>query len=617
LNDPAPAGELSPLQPAAVITGSVKDVRRAAQSAYGGFGMNLNISKRKGGRRYLYIEKGYRDKSTGKVRHKMIKSLGYLDELEKEYEDPIAHFREVALKMTGEEKTAGRQTITISFDGQLEMETDSRKNLGYAAILKIYHELELDKFIKNRARTGKFKFNTNSIMQLLLVSRILSPGSKKKAFEEKDRYFERFDFSQDDVYRSLTHFSAVSKDLQKHLHERIVSKYGRSTKTVYYDVTNFYFETDAEDELRVRGASKEHRPNPIVQVGLAMDQDAVPIEYEMFSGNTHDSQTFRSVIGNIRKNYGTGRIIVVADMGIITGDNIYYLKGGDRKTSRNGYVFRFSVRGGTKKFKEYVLSDKGYEKTYDKDTEELVSMIKSRITAREINVTMANGKTAKKTVYEKQVVCWSRSYSDRARAERERVVKKAVDMISEPAKYSSATSHGAARYVKELAVKTDTGEVVEGKKETAFDQEKLDDDEKYDGYAAMVTSELNLTDSEIAGIYHGLWEIEESFRITKGTFEARPVYVSLADHINAHFLTCFLALVIMRILQKKTGRKYSADRIVDCLNRISCSLEEENIYLFDYRRELSDAIGNALDIDFTRKRMRLADIKKILGEVKK
>jgi len=576
--------------------------------------LNLKQSPRKNGRVYLSIEKSYRDK-TGKPRAKTVQSLGYLDVLEKKYDDPIAHFKEVARKMTEEENLKRKVTLSINMDEGLSPGTDNRKNFGYAAILKIYHELGLHRFFNNRARNESFKFNTNSIMILLVVSRLLSPGSKKKAFEEKSRYFERFNFSLADVYRALSHYAKIAKGLQRFVHESITEKYGRDTKTIYYDVTNFYFEIDEADKMRKFGPSKEKRPNPIVQMGLAMDADGIPLHYELFPGNKVDKETFRSVIGEVRKNYDTGRIVVVADMGIITGDNIYYLTGGK---NRNGYVFSFSVRGGADAFKNYVLDNEGYIGVDGKPADEDAQFkIKSRRIARDINVTMKSGRKAKKTVYEKQVVFWSKKYADRARAQREEVVKKALDLVADPKKYNKAISYGAAKYVKNMEFDKETGEVLEGSKRPYFDYGKLAGEEKYDGYYAIVTSELHMSDKTIIDTYRGLWEIEETFRVTKGTLEARPVYVSREDRIEAHFLTCFIALVIIRLIQKKTGRQYSAERIVECLNKIACSNEQDNLYLFDYRSEISDAIGNALGIDFTKKRLRLAEIKNILANSKK
>jgi transposase len=239
------------------------------------------------------------------------------------------------------------------------------------------------------------------------------------------------------------------------------------------------------------------------------------------------------------------------------------------------------------------------------------------VIARDISVTMRSGKTARKTVYEKQVVFWAKKYADKARAERGELVKKAMALVADPRKYSKATSYGAAKYVKNLEFDKQTGEVIEGKKLPYFDSDKLAEDEKYDGYYSIVTSELEMSEKQIIDAYRGLWEIEETFKVTKGTLEARPVYVSREDRIGAHFLTCFIALMIIRLIQKTTNRRFSAEKIVSCLNNITCSNEQDNLYLFNYRSEISDMIGNKLGIDFTAKRLRLGEIKNILAENKK
>jgi transposase len=215
---------------------------------------------------------------------------------------------------------------------------------------------------------------------------------------------------------------------------------------------------------------------------------------------------------------------------------------------------------------------------------------------------MTSGKTSKKTVYEKQVVFWAKKYADKARAEREEVVKKALDLVADPRKYNKALSYGAAKYVNHLEFDKETGEILEGKKRPTFNADKLAQDEMYDGYYAIITSELKMSDGEIIDTYRGLWEIEETFRITKSTLEARPVYVSRKDRINAHFLTCFIALVIIRLIQKKTDRRYSVEKIIECLNKIACSNEQDNLYLFDYRSETSDTIGNVLGYRFYAKK---------------
>jgi len=567
------------------------------------------------GRTYLSIAQKYRHPVKKVSTDRNVKSLGYLDELEKKYKDPIAHFKKVARKMTEEDNAKRKVTLKINMDEELAAGSSGRKNLGYAAILKIYHELCLNDFFNNKARSKDFNYNTNSVMILLVVSRLLSPGSKKKAYLEKERYFERFAFSLADTYRALSHFATLEIELQKYLNEKIGENYGRNTKTIYYDVTNFYFEIDKADGFRKFGKSKEGRHNPIVQMGLAMDSDGIPIHYRLFEGNKLDKETFRTVMGHVRRKYGTGRIVVVADMGVITGDNIYYLTGGK---NFNGYVFSFSIKGGTGAFKDYVLDEKGYAGPDGKTTGEDISFkIKSRRIARDINVSLKSGKKAKKVVYEKQVVFWSQKYECKARAERGKLVEKAMELVENPAKYDRATSYGAAKYVADIRFDKKTGEILKGGKKPSFDVDKLKEDEKYDGYYAIVTSELDMTDGDIIDTYRGLWEIEETFKVTKGTLKARPVYVSRNDRIRAHFLTCFISLVVIRLIQKKLGRKYSPEKIIECLNNISCSNEQDSLYLFDYRSKVSDDIGEALGIDFKRKRLRRAEIKNILAESKK
>lgn len=573
-----------------------------------------------GDRVHMIIAHGYKDKETKKTRTKTIKTIGYMDEFLDQYPDPVAHFKKVAKEMTEEENARRKVTLTIDMNEELPEGSDNRKNLGYAAILKIYYDMKLDQYLSNIARNHGFEFNTNSIMTMLVVARLLSPGSKLKAYEEKRRYFERFDFSLVDMYRALSHFATLVDDAQRHIHEQITACYGpRNTKTVYYDVTNFYFEIDDEDELRKRGYGKTYHKGPIVQMGLAMDGDGIPLHYELFPGNTLDKQTFRSVIGDVYRKYDTGRIIVVADMGIITGDNIFYLIGKEKQdVTLNGYVMSFSVRGGTDEFQKYVLDTAGYRGRGGKPLEEGADfMIKSRYIAREIDVTMDSGKKQTKTVYEKQVVFWGKKYSDKAKKDREKTIKKANDLMNNPGKYKKATSYGAAKYVQRIDYDKETGVEVNTGKALVFDMAKVLEEEKYDGYYSIVTSEKGMSDEEIIDTYRGLWEIEETFRVTKGTLEAQPIYLSRPERIDAHFLTCFIALTIIRLLEKFTGRLYSSEKIVECLNRISCSHEQENIYLFDYRSEVLDAIGEALGIDFNKKRLRLNEIKNIIANAKK
>ncbi len=285
----------------------------------------LDIKEKKNGT-YLIIEKKFWDKEKKKSRTLHNKTLGYLHDLQQQYPDPIAHFKEVVAQMNAEEKVNSKLTLTIDMNEDLSKETHTRYNMGYAAIMKIYHELELDRFFSNKARHETFEYNSNSIMKLLVITRILHPSSKRSSYEYKDRFFERFDFELYDIYRALSYFSKIGMECQRFISDQINKKFGRDTKLMYFDVTNFHFEIDKTDNLRKRGKEKNNRPDPIVQMALAMDADGIPLYYKLFSGNTHDSKTFVPVFKDVCVRFAPGRVIAVADMGCTSSDNIFFLK---------------------------------------------------------------------------------------------------------------------------------------------------------------------------------------------------------------------------------------------------------------------------------------------------
>ena len=571
--------------------------------------MFLKKTPNKSGRINLAIVDGYYDKATKKTKHKVIESLGYLDELEKQYDDPIDYFTKRAKKLT-EEKKARQAPINFTFydSDRLCVGDNLRKNFGYAALSKIYHELELDKFLNNRQRHTKESYDANTILKMLVYSRILAPASKKSSFDHREMFFEKTNYSLDDVYKCLSFLNKHKETIQVWINDKIKENYGRDTSLIYYDVTNYYFETDEQNDFLRKGVSKEHRPNPIVQMGLFMDNNAIPITYELFAGNTNDCLTYRPNFGRIKKQFNLGRVISVADKGMTTGDNIWYTI---NTPAHDGYVFSMSIRGAEKSMKEYVLDDDGYVwigKEYKR---------KSRKYPRTIQVTSTSGKKIKKQVDEKQVVFWSEKYAKRAKAEREATLAKARDLAANPGSYTRATSYGAAKYVKKVDYDKDTGEILTASSILDIDEDLIREEEALDGYYMLLTSEMDTPDDKIIDMYRGLWRIEESFRITKSELEARPVYVWTREHIEAHFLTCFVALTISRILEMKLEHKYSAGRIIDSLSRAECSLLQQNYYVFDYYDEVLKDIGNVTNIDFSKRIRTLGEIKQVIADSKK
>jgi len=569
--------------------------------------MYLKKNKTRNGRIHLSIVDTYYDKSRGHSRTKTIESIGYLDELEKQYDDPVLFFSKRAEQLNTEKKEMKAPVIMeFKYSDTLQPNIAYTKNYGYSVLSSIYHELSIDNFLINRHRHSKEEFNANAITKMLVFSRLLYPASKKKSYDDRSRFFERDDYSLDDVYRCLSLLYNHKDDLQLWINDRIKELYGRDSSLVYYDVTNYYFEVDEQDDLRKKGVSKEHRPNPIVQMGLFMDNSGLPITYELFPGNTNDCLTYRPNLKRIKTQYGLGKAIVVADKGMTTGDNIWYtLSAGD------GYVFSMSVRGADKELKDYVLNDDGYEWLGEEYKR------KSRRYPRTIQVTTTSGKKLKKTVDEKQVIFYSEKYDNRAKADRANAIVKARDLIAHPGKYTRATSYGATAYIKNIDFDKDTGEILSIGKNLGFDEKKLKEEEALDGYYVIVTSEIEETDDRIIEMYRGLWRIEESFRVTKSDLEARPVFVSTQEHIQAHFLTCFVSLVIAKILEIKMKRKYSITNMLESLRKAECSYAQQNYYLFNYYDEVLLEIGEKFSINFTRRIRSLGEIKKILSETKK
>jgi len=584
--------------------------------------MHLKQTPQKSGRVNLSIVDGYYDKETKNSRQFTIENLGYLDDLHREHEDPIAFFTQRVEEMK-KQKAQQNAPLVFEFSHSDKIPTDFRlrKNIGYAVLSKIYHQLCIHTFLVNRQRHTNEEYDANAIMKMLVFQRLLAPASKKKTYENRDYLFESCDFSLDDVYRCLTFLNDRNEAMQLWLHQHVQKQYGRDTSMVYYDVTNYHFEIDGPegyrkikkgdekhvpDGLRKKGVSKNHSPDPIVQMGLFMDKNGVPISYKLFPGNTNDCLTYRPFIYRAKRKFGLGRTVVVADKAMCTGDNIWYtLSAGD------GYVFSMSVRGSGEQVKKYVLDEDGYEWKGDD------YKWKSRKEPRKIHIHTANGGKMDKMVDEKHVVFYSAKYDRRAKAERALVVAKAQALIDSPGKYSRATAYGAAGYIKNLKFDKKTGEVLDTGTALLLDLDKIREEEVFDGYYIIVTSEVDESDAWVIDSYRGLWRIENSFRVIKDEFDARPIFVSTPDHIDAHFLTCFSSLIIARLLELTTGRKYSIGRMLESLAKAECSYLQQNYYLFDYTDEILDDLGAIFGIDFSKRVRALAEIKNILASAKK
>ena len=600
--------------------------------------MYLKKQKRDNGDYYLAIMEKYYVPKVG-ARERTYEGLGLLSELKEKYDDPIAYFDKYAKQLTEEKNAEKHQVVEIDKTEELTVGTNDTRNVGYGVFKTLYKLLDLDKFWNWKTRGKKTKFSTDQIFRLLTFSRALNPGSKKYTLESKEFFFEPFNgFSLDDIYHALDIIAANQDELQKWVFERSKKICERDISTSYFDCTNYYFDISHpdEDELnddgkpvdkdgnpvparyRKRGPEKNHRPDPIVEMGLMMDANGIPVAYDLFPGNESEKVHMRPIIERIKKEYDDCRIIFVADRGLNTSDNIYWLNGDNKSdvNERDGYVYGQTVRGADAEFKAWVLSGGYKTETVDDDGEKITFTHKSRIYPKELHVNVTktgSKKPAKKTVKvdQKQMVYYSEKYARKQKADRDAMIARANDLIKYPKKYDRVTAKGSAAYVKNIAFDKSTGEIIDGRS-LELDLEKIREEEKYDGYYSIVTSELQMKDEEMRKVYRGLAKIEDSFKVTKTFFESRPVYVRTNDHIDAHFATCFLALVLERLLEHKLDHRYPTGRIIDSIKKYNCTHLDANNWQFTYYDEVIDACGKSLDMDLKKKYRTQQEIQRLL-----
>lgn len=608
--------------------------------------MYLKVCPGYKGKIYLSFVQGYRDEN-GKSKQKTIEKIGYLEDLKKLYDDPISHFKEIAKQKNVDEIT--EYTIK-NINTKIIDDTYSRKNLGYLIIKKIYTELGVKTFLNNKNKSLNVDYDLNSILELLVYSRILSPNSKLSTYNNKNNFFENFDFSLKDMYRSLNNFCNYKDDILTLLWNNTKKSYKRDTSKTFYDTTNYYFEIsyNDEDELdesskvikkgqRKRGPSKEHRKTPIIQMGLLMDNNSIPMYYDLFPGNESEKLQLRPTLKNVKSKFGIDRTIIVADRGQNTSDNTVFIAGknDDIHTNHDGYVYGQSILCADKEFKEWALNQENFicDKVYDEqgkivtyketikdennkiigyEEKPVIFKHKSRIYAKNVKIERDGKRKNAYQIYQKQMVYYSKKYADRQRHQRELAIEKAKDLISNPGKYTQATAYGCIKYINNINFNNETGEIINNYN-LSLDLNKIKEESKFDGYYSIVTSEKNLTDKEIRDIYKGLWKIEESFKITKSELETRPVYVWTPESIESHFLSCFISLLIIRLLEQKLEHKYSNEYVIESLRKYSSTRIEHDIYIQDFYNDVIKSLEKVFDIDLSKKYLTLSNIKKMLN----
>ena len=586
----------------------------------------------------LYFYESYYE--NGRTKQKCIENLGRLDELQKRFDDPVSHFKKVAEEKNAEQNTSRKTSVPIDLSSTMSTSEDNLRNVGYAVLKDLYKQLELDKFWKLVLRKTSIQYDLEAVFRLLVFSRILYPGSKRDTFLNKSAYFEDMDgFSLKDTYKALDVFDQYDEQLQKWIYSHSSKICERDMSVSYFDCTNYYFDigrsdmdtfdddgrpvdgkgNPAEIKYRKRGPEKNHRPDPIVEMVMLMFKNGIPLAFDLFPGNESEKVHMRPIINRVKSQFGSGRVIFVADRGLNTSDNIYFLNGDNKAdhNPRDGYVYGQSVRGADAEFKAWVLKgDYKTEKLTDDDGREVTFTHKSRIHPKtiQVNTTVPGQKKKRKksvSIDQKQMAYYSEKYAKKQKHDRDIMVARAKDLIKHPKKYDKITAAGSGAYVQNIAFDKSTGEIIEGR-ELVLDEAKIAEEEKYDGYYSIVTSELKMSDHEMRETYRGLARIEETFKISKTEFESRPVFVWTNEHIEGHFATCFTALVLIRLLQSKLGSRYPIGKTIESLRKYNCTQIGTTLYQFVYYDEILEECGKIFHLELNNRYRTREQIRRLL-----
>jgi len=549
----------------------------------------------------IYLVEGYRDRDN-KVKQRIIKSYGYLSDLEANDPNILSKLKDDAQERTLKQTQESEEIIFLNLNEKRDG-SQCLLNYGYIFLEAIYNKLNVPSLIKDYSLNERFKYDLNEILKLLVFSRALNPESKQKTFKQKSKYFfELTDFSQDDVYRSLDHLTALKDELMVHLNKEMMNQGLRDVSLVFYDVTNYYFESVNYDGFKERGVSKENKETAIIQMGLFIDNNGIPITYELFPGNTNDLSTMRPILEKVKKHFNLGKITIVADKGNNSKSNLSFIDAyGDH------YIISQRIRNRGNVYADIVLDEEGY--TYNKD-----QSFKFKLVSFDKEIADEAGN---KTTLKEHLMCfWSKDEEDYQRAKRGLLDDKIEKYINTPALLNASNSFGIKKYFKKIKIDKKTGEVLKGKDTYVFNKEKYERDLALDGYYTIVTNNLSLNPLDIMNHYRKLSKIEESFKITKSDLEGRPIYVWTKPHIEGHFLTCYLALMLYRLLQLKLNQKYPIHQIKESLNQMNAIMFEQGLYLLTETNEIYDELEKIFDFKMNYKKIKIEYLKTILNKVK-
>lgn len=565
--------------------------------------MRVTTSKSKNAESF-YISKGYvNDK--GVSTSVIIRKLGTLKDLLPEHgptrDDVMVWAKEQARIETlkyKREKEEKQIKLTFHADRPLDYDKQIFYRGGYLFLQSIYYQLQINTICRKLKQKHKFKYDINAILSDLIYARILEPCSKRSSYKAASEFLEKPSYKLHDVYRALDVLGAECDLIQAELYKNSHFLGARNDKVLYYDCSNYYFEIEQEDGNKKYGKSKEHRPNPIIQMGLFMDGDGIPLAFSTFAGNANEQTSLKPLEKKILGEFGCQKFIYCSDAGLGSESIREYNHMGER-----AYIVTQSIKKLKKEEKEWALDPQGFKKVSDNTPVDI-----TKLDSSDKGLYYKDEPYTTKKLHQRLIITYSPKYAAYQRIIRDKQVERAQKMLdSGNTKKNRKNPNDPARFIEKTAV-TPEGEAADIK--YSLDENKIAEETLYDGLYAVCTDLLDDNVADILKVSEGRWQIEECFRIMKTDFSARPVYLQDENRIQAHFLICFLALTIYRFLEKKMDLKYTCEELLETLKAINFAEIQEQGYIPLYKREaitdnLHEACGFRTDYQFiTKSKMR-------------
>lgn len=565
--------------------------------------MRLKISKSKNSASLYVMKSTYINKVHST---KIVEKLGTYAELKEKLDgqDPIEWANEYIQELNRKEKEEKRE-IKLKFSPAKHIIKGDKRafNGGYLFLQKIYCELGIAKVCKDISQRHKFRFNLDSILSRLIFGRVIYPSSKLATYELAQNFIQQPDFELQHVYRSLEIIAKENDFIQSSVYQNSLKKDKRNTGILYYDCTNYFFEIEQEDGIRQYGLSKEHRPNPIVQMGLFMDGEGIPLAFSINAGNTNEQITLQPLEERVISDYKLSKFVVCTDAGLASTNNRKF-----NNINGRAFITTQSIKKLKKFLKEWVLDSKEWSLPGDSELYDISKIdeetYKDKIFYKERWINEDN-------IKQRLIITFSIKYRNYQRRIREGQIERAENAIkSGSAKIKKCNANDYKRFIKKTNC-TETGEIAE-KQSFSIDQTTINGEMLYDGFYATCTNLLDEAKS-IIEVNKKRWEIEECFRIMKSEFKARPIFLSREDRIKAHFLTCYLSLIVFRLLEKRLNSKYTCSEIVQNLRDMNFYEVKGEGYIPTYtRNDFTDDLHNAFGFRTDYQIMTNRQFKKII-----